>query len=313
MGSCAVPVPRYTVRAWSRSAGEGGDAASKAARRRRRPRAAAGVAGHPPGRRGQRRRRADWPLLSACRRGPGGLRGGQPVTQAGGQAGLYPRGDFLPQDEGRGPGVAAFAGPQSFRGCAVIASDGAVVAAHAGAPGRAAGLTSDPGAHRLRAGEGAGVLRQAVADPPADGTPDVGRGDRLGSPDGGLEFGDARQDGVLLRAGSRVRAREHRRRAIGGLAEAGRRDGGIGVACAERRAEGRVDGVGADLVEFPDGSVDVIFASRDHSGPGARRCDMEPAGGGDDAKPASGSPVSIQLATCRQEICPCRRIRGSGP
>ena len=113
---------------------------------------------------------------------------------------------------------------------------------------------------------------------------------RLGSPDGGLEFGDARQGGVLLRAGSRVRVREHRRRAVGRLAGAGRRDGSIGVAGAERRAEGCVDGVDADLVEFSDRGVDVVFAGRDQFVPARVGVDVEPAGGDDDAEPGRREP-----------------------
>ena len=42
-------------------------------------------------------------------------------------------------------------------------------------------------------------------------------GARLGSADGGLEFGDARQGGVLVSGGGRVRAGEHRGGAVAGF------------------------------------------------------------------------------------------------
>ena len=102
--------------------------------------------------------------------------------------------------------------------------------------------------------------------------------------------GDACQGGVLLRGGGRVRAGEHRRGAVGRLAGAGWRDGAIRVAGAERRSEGRVDGVGADLAEFGDRGVDVVVAGRDQLVPARVGVHVELAGGDDDAEPGRGEP-----------------------
>ena len=75
----------------------------------------------------------------AAEDGAAGVGGGeQPVTQAAGDTRLYPRGDFLPPDEGRGAVIAAAVGDQPVRGGAVPAVAGAVVTAwdRGGWPGR---------------------------------------------------------------------------------------------------------------------------------------------------------------------------------
>ena len=61
----------------------------------------------------------------------------QPVTQAPGNTRLYPGGDFLPPDEGRGAVIAAAVGDQPVWGYAVPPLAGAVVTARdRGWPGR---------------------------------------------------------------------------------------------------------------------------------------------------------------------------------
>src|SRR3984957_15553704 len=91
---------------------------------------------------------------------------------AAGDARLYPRGDFLPPDEGRGAVIAAAVGDQPVRGGAVPAFAGAVVTAFAGV----AGLVADPGAHRGGIVQGADQVRQGVPGP----SPDRGPGLWLG-------------------------------------------------------------------------------------------------------------------------------------
>ena len=101
-------------------------------RRRRRPRSAAALACLSSSSLGAVRPASGWTaaVSRAAEDGAAGVGGGeQPVTQAAGDTRLYPRGDFLPPDEGRGAVIAVAVGDQPVRGGAVPALAGAVVAA----------------------------------------------------------------------------------------------------------------------------------------------------------------------------------------
>ena len=139
----------------------------------------------------------------AAEDGAAGAGGGeQPVTQAAGDTRLYPRGDFLPPDEGRGAVIAAAVGDQPVRAGAVPAVAGAVVTAR----DRPAGLLADPGAHRGGIIQGADHVRQAVPGPPPDRGPDLGCGRRLRLADHRPQPGEPFQGRVLCLAGGAVRA-----------------------------------------------------------------------------------------------------------